>query len=189
MQRLAPKLLSTLERAIAFCEATLSHSKAQEKLPERQSLLIADVVNDVRETLALSSEEKIEWITALEPDMRIDADPEISFAFYSILPVTRAMLCIQQMARVKFALTGKREGMVSVIEVSDTGPGVPKKAKEHLFEAFQGSQNRRHWPWFSDCGGANKIACRRFKLDRGDDRSNISDYDTGPPLEMAKKRA
>jgi signal transduction histidine kinase len=26
-----------------------------------------------------------------------------------------------------------------VLEVSDTGPGVPEKAREHLFVAFQGS--------------------------------------------------
>ena len=26
-----------------------------------------------------------------------------------------------------------------VIEVSDTGPGLPEKARAHLFEAFQGS--------------------------------------------------
>jgi signal transduction histidine kinase len=26
-----------------------------------------------------------------------------------------------------------------IIEVADTGPGLPDKAREHLFEAFQGS--------------------------------------------------
>src|SRR5204862_3075000 len=35
--------------------------------------------------------------------------------------------------------TGRREGAVTIIEVSDTGPGVPAKARDHLFEAFQGS--------------------------------------------------
>jgi signal transduction histidine kinase len=28
---------------------------------------------------------------------------------------------------------------VAIIEVSDTGPGVPQQARNHLFEAFQGS--------------------------------------------------
>jgi len=31
----------------------------------------------------------------------------------------------------------RRKGSVTVIEVADTGPGVPDKAREHLFEAFQ----------------------------------------------------
>src|SRR5581483_11422652 len=34
-------------------------------------------------------------------------------------------------------ITGRREGAVVVIEVSDTGPGLPEKARAHLFEAFQ----------------------------------------------------
>ena len=36
-------------------------------------------------------------------------------------------------------ITGRREGSVAILEVSDTGPGVPAKAREHLFEAFQSS--------------------------------------------------
>ncbi|WP_031337625.1 sensor histidine kinase KdpD, partial [Rhodopseudomonas sp. B29] len=36
-------------------------------------------------------------------------------------------------------ITGRREGSVTVLEVSDTGPGVPQKARDHLFEAFHGS--------------------------------------------------
>ena len=42
-------------------------------------------------------------------------------------------------ARDQIRITGRREGAVVVIEVSDTGPGFPAKAREHLFEAFQGS--------------------------------------------------
>src|SRR5208283_4759150 len=36
-------------------------------------------------------------------------------------------------------LTGRREGAVVAIEVSDTGPGLSARAREHLFEAFQAS--------------------------------------------------
>ena len=41
--------------------------------------------------------------------------------------------------RDQIRVTGRREGAVAVIELSDTGPGLSKKAREHLFEAFQGS--------------------------------------------------
>ena len=34
-------------------------------------------------------------------------------------------------------VAARREGAVTVIEVADTGPGVPEKARAHLFEAFQ----------------------------------------------------
>jgi hypothetical protein len=42
-------------------------------------------------------------------------------------------------ARDQIRITGRREGSVVVIEVSDTGPGVPEKARTHLYQAFQGS--------------------------------------------------
>jgi hypothetical protein len=42
-------------------------------------------------------------------------------------------------ARDQIRITGRREGSVTVIEVSDTGPGLSDRARAHLFEAFQGS--------------------------------------------------
>jgi signal transduction histidine kinase len=36
-------------------------------------------------------------------------------------------------------LLGHRSGASTVIAVKDNGPGIPQKARDHLFEAFQGS--------------------------------------------------
>src|SRR5207247_7251189 len=41
--------------------------------------------------------------------------------------------------RDQVRVTGRREGAVVAIEVSDTGPGLSERTREHLFEAFQGS--------------------------------------------------
>jgi signal transduction histidine kinase len=38
--------------------------------------------------------------------------------------------------------SARREGSVAVIEVADTGPGVPEKARAHLFQAFQGAARK-----------------------------------------------
>ena len=37
----------------------------------------------------------------------------------------------------EITITARREGTVTLIEVKDTGPGVPERARQHLFEAFQ----------------------------------------------------
>ena len=36
VQRVAPRLVATLDRAIAFCEATLAYGRAAERLPQRR---------------------------------------------------------------------------------------------------------------------------------------------------------
>src|SRR5207245_8799700 len=41
--------------------------------------------------------------------------------------------------RDQIRVTGRREGAVAVIEISDTGPGISEQARAHLFQAFQGS--------------------------------------------------
>jgi signal transduction histidine kinase len=42
-------------------------------------------------------------------------------------------------ATAQIRVTGRREGAVAILEVSDTGPGVPATSREHLFKAFQTS--------------------------------------------------
>ena len=73
----------------------------------------------------------------------IDADYDQLFRV--LLNLTRnAMQALESRAardpgRDQIRITGRREGAVVVIEVSDTGPGFSNKAQAHLFEAFQGS--------------------------------------------------
>ncbi len=49
VQRFAPKLMRSLERAIDFCQSTLSYGRAQEAAPDRRMILVEPVVSEVRE--------------------------------------------------------------------------------------------------------------------------------------------
>ena len=51
VQRFAPKLMRSLERAIAFCQSTLSYGRAQEPPPDRRPVALEPLVEEVRETL------------------------------------------------------------------------------------------------------------------------------------------
>ena len=142
MQRFAPKLMRALERAIAFCESTLSYGRAQEPPPDRRPVELEPMVEEVRDTLQLA-DSRIGWITAIERGLIVDADPDqllrvlLNLARNAVQALeTRAP---NDPARDQVRITGRREGAVVVIEVSDTGPGFPAKAREHLFEAFQTS--------------------------------------------------
>jgi signal transduction histidine kinase len=143
VQRFAPKLMRSLERAIAFCQSTLSYGRAQEAAPDRRMMLIEPVVAEVRESAGLATDASIAWISAVERGLTIDADPDQLFRVLLNL-VRNAAQALEGQPRgdagtMQIRITGRREGAVAIIEVSDTGPGVPSKAREHLFEAFQTS--------------------------------------------------
>jgi signal transduction histidine kinase len=143
VQRFAPKLMLALERAIAFCQSTLSYGRVQEPPPDRRLISLELLVEDVRETLGLDSSAPVRWVTAIERGLTVDADPDQLFRI--LLNLARnAMQALETRdakdpGRDQIRVTGRREGAVVVIEVSDTGPGLSEKARAHLFEAFQGS--------------------------------------------------
>ena len=143
VQRFAPKLMRSLERAIAFCQSTLSYGRAQEAAPDRRLILVEPVVNEVRESAGLAADASIGWINAIERGLTIDADSDQLFRILLNLVRNAAQALEGQPAsdgappQIRF--TGRREGSVTILEVSDTGPGVPQRARDHLFEAFQGS--------------------------------------------------
>jgi signal transduction histidine kinase len=143
VQRFAPKLMRSLERAIAFCQSTLSYGRAQEAAPDRRMMLIEPVVVEVRESAGLVSDASVSWISAIERGLTIDADPDQLFRVLLNL-VRNAAQALEGRPRsdagtMQIRITGRREGSVAIVEVSDTGPGIPAKTRDHLFEAFQTS--------------------------------------------------
>jgi signal transduction histidine kinase len=143
VQRFAPKLMRALERAIAFCESTLSYGRVQEPPPDRKPVLLEPLVEEVHETLGLGPDAPVRWISAVERGLTVEADYDQLFRI--LLNLSRnALQALDSRAdkdpgRDQIRITGRREGAVVVIEVSDTGPGFSDRASAHLFEAFQGS--------------------------------------------------
>ncbi len=143
VQRFAPKLMRALERAIAFCQSTLSYGAVQEAPPDRKTISVEALIDEVYEALGLGLDVPIRWIVAVERGLTVEADHDQLFRV--LVNVARnAMQALdargqRDPARDQIRITGRREGSVVVIEISDTGPGVPEKARAHLFQAFQGS--------------------------------------------------
>jgi len=143
VQRFAPKLMRALERAIAFCQSTLSYGAAQEAPPERKTVAVEPLIEEVHEALGLGLEVPIRWIVAVERGLTVEADHDQLFRV--LVNVTRnAIQALEARgardpARDQIRITGRRDGAVAYIEISDTGPGVSERARAHMFQAFQGS--------------------------------------------------
>lgn len=146
VQRFAPKLLSALDRAITYCEQTLSYGRAMEPLPERREVDLAHLLEEVRDTLGLGGGAGIGWVVSLEEGLKVDADPDQLFRV--VLNIARnAVQALEARApldpeRDQIRIKAKRLGTTVEIEMADTGPGIPADRRAHLFEAFVSSARR-----------------------------------------------
>ncbi|MFK7937882.1 MAG: sensor histidine kinase [Roseovarius sp.] len=141
--RLAPKLVGSITRAVHLCESTLAFGKAEEPSPTLGVFTVEDIVNDVVESERLSvGEHDLSYAIDIPVGMQVRGDQE---------QIYRAILNLARNARQ--AITGTGEpGEINIsaadtpdewtIFVSDTGPGLPAKAQEHLFTPFQGGTTR-----------------------------------------------
>ncbi|MFN8831539.1 MAG: ATP-binding protein [Labrys sp. (in: a-proteobacteria)] len=143
VQRFAPRLLSALDRAIAFCQSTLSYGRVIEPPPVRRAVPLAPLVMDVRDLLGISEETAIGFVIDMPEDLTVDADPEqLSRILINLCRNAAQALSgigATRADRDQIRVAGRRQGRRVMIDVIDTGPGVPPQARDRLFEAFQGS--------------------------------------------------
>ena len=144
VQRFAPKLLASLDRAIAFCNDTLKFGRAAEQAPRRELFALAKLVDEVGDGLGLPREDGIGWQSDVAQDLRIDADRDHVFRILTNL-VRNAVQAIEAQgpaAKGQVTISADRTGALVRLRVSDDGPGVPPKARAHLFQAFQSSARK-----------------------------------------------
>jgi signal transduction histidine kinase len=147
VQRFAPKLIASLDRAINFCNDSLKFGRAEEAAPRRELLRLRPMVDEVADGLGLPRDDAIEWIVEMEDTLRIDADREHLFRVLSNL-VRNAVQAIEgqepedRTGFGRITVRAWRDGRRVSLEVRDNGPGVPPKARENLFRAFQGGTRK-----------------------------------------------
>lgn len=146
VRTIAPRLMAALDRAIAYCEQTLAFGKAQEPTPNRRLVDVALLIDEVRERLGLGPDSRIGWVPSIEHGLQIDADSEqLLRALLNLARNSQQALeahAPNDPERDQIRISGRREGSVVVLQIADTGPGVPEKARARLFEPFHGSTHR-----------------------------------------------
>ena len=145
VKKFAPKLIASLDRAIDFCAGTLKYGRAREAPPKRQTVLVRKLADEVFEHLPNREGNLVALRNEVPEGLAADADPDQLLRIISNL-VTNAHQALLAMPAhdIPPAITvqGWRDGAVVTIAVADNGPGLPPKARKHLFEAFTGSTRR-----------------------------------------------
>lgn len=156
--RIAPKLVGSITRAVSLCEATLAFGKAEEPPPRLSRFALRPLIEEVIEAEALGERVGVTCLVDVPAGMNLRADTEQLY---------RILANLMRNAMQALEATGK-EGVIEVsggenetewwIKVGDTGPGLPARAREHLFTAFQGGARK---------GGSGLGLAIAFELVRG----------------------
>jgi signal transduction histidine kinase len=145
VQRIAPRLVATLDRAIAFCETTLAYGRATEPLPQRRLIPLAPLIADLSNLTDLAPEVGIAFEAQVPESLMIDADRD-QLTRVLVNLVRNAVQALSQAGspegRPRIDVTASREGGSVVILVKDNGPGIPERARANLFTPFQGSTQK-----------------------------------------------
>lgn len=146
VKRFAPKLISSLDRAIDFLSQTLKFGRAQEPPPMRERLKLRDLTDEVIEAAVVQASSRVVMFNQVPVELLVDADREhLNRVLTNLL-----RNAIQAIETLQNEVVDAREGHVTVkswrdgsvvtIEVKDNGPGIPERVRPKLFEAFQSAQ-------------------------------------------------
>jgi len=140
--RAAPKLVGSISRAVSLCETTLAFGRAEERPPQLARLALRKLVCEVAEGEGLSATSHPACVIDVAPGLMIRADAEQLNRVLANL-VRNARQALDAMADVAdraatVEISAGEDDAEWWIMVGDTGPGLPAKAREHLFTAFQG---------------------------------------------------
>lgn len=141
--RAVPKLVSALSRAINLCERTLAYGRAEELPPEPTTFplrpLVIEVLENERAAAATSGPAASAAFEAEVPEaMRVRADADQLYRVLSNLVRNAAQAIEASGTAGRIVIRGAETGGRSEIRVVDTGPGLPQRARDHLFQPFRG---------------------------------------------------
>ncbi len=142
VQKLAPRLFSSIDRAIKLATDTMKFGKAEEAAPRKQDVPLAALVYEVMDAVLPVDETRIEGRIGVADSETVFADPDQLFRI--LLNLARnAFQAMEDTGRSgTLTITCEMTDIGKRLVVADTGPGLPEDARAHLFEPFTGSARK-----------------------------------------------
>ena len=144
VRQVVPRLMQSIDRAINLCNRSLSFGRADEAAPDPEVVGLRALADDAVAYAGLPGGGPITWRNDISAELTLSVDRDQIFRVLMNL----ARNAIQAITASHdgsgdgtggISITATADAAGVVIEFNDNGPGLPEKAREHLFEAFTGS--------------------------------------------------
>lgn len=137
VRHVTPRLVEAMDRAARLCSETLNFARAEVVEPKKTRFPLAPLLDEVGEAVLGPDQSGIRWRNEVRAEVMVYADRDHLFRV------------LMNLGRNAVQALADGSGLISVgawqasdevvIELADTGKGIPDAAQAHLFEAFSGS--------------------------------------------------
>ena len=140
MADMGERLTRTVERGIGLTEDVLSYSKAETADPQIQDTRIAFTIGEAASDV-IAKFPGTKFQNTVPTDLMVRTDPDHAYRIFQNL--------FKNAAQAMAAHGGEKRSLHVAAEIrderaelriSDTGPGLPDRARDNLFKAFSGGQ-------------------------------------------------
>jgi signal transduction histidine kinase len=134
----APRLERALERAIGLAQSTLQFGKAQEAAPVPELLYLSDALEDAASE-ALNGLDGVTWLNKVGDSIDVEADPDQLHRILTNLIRNAGQAIVGTGQAGTVTASCHQSGDTVCLDLTDTGPGLPRGVKDNLFTPFAGS--------------------------------------------------
>ncbi|ARU01667.1 sensor histidine kinase [Yoonia vestfoldensis] len=139
VKRMAPKLVNSITRAVNLCETTLAFGRVDEPAPALTRVNLSRIVEDVVDSERLAAGDyPLSFAEDIPATMTLRADGEQLYRVIFNLVRNARQAIMATGVPGEIGLRADEDELVWRLIIRDTGPGMPQKAREHLFQPFQG---------------------------------------------------
>jgi signal transduction histidine kinase len=142
VQRLAPRLVNTLDKAIGFAQSVLDYGRESATPPQPRPVDLRTLVEDAAFDAGLAGHPSVTFANEVPPHLHVNVDAgQMTRVLVNLVKNAREALeaAGSRVPSPAIAVTAGETGEGVTISVADNGPGLPPRARANLFVAFEGS--------------------------------------------------
>ncbi len=140
MSTMGERLTRTVERGISLTEDVMAYSRAETADPQIQETRIAFTIGEAAADV-IEQFPKTQFRNTVPTDLMVRTDPDHAYRiFHNLFKNAAQAMAVHCEKNCRLQVSAEIRDGLAEIRISDTGPGLPDRAKENLFQAFSSAQ-------------------------------------------------
>ncbi|UCH72928.1 MAG: HAMP domain-containing histidine kinase [Rhodospirillales bacterium] len=134
VQRLAPTVITAIERAVAMCSQTLDYVGQGTPEGRHERFALQPLVDEIKASMEAAAPDALQVENRIDEALQLSGDRDQIFRILNNVARNAAeagATSLNVSARIQ-------DGRIE-IDLGDNGPGLPPRAQERLFQPFKGS--------------------------------------------------